>query len=79
MAFFPKALKSIGIQDFGSAGHDSFDIANIEPQVKEPETYIVGGHGAALQEAMWDSIAEFTFTGDFQLPAEVKKSKNQAK
>ncbi len=57
VVFFPKALQSIGIQDMGSARHDGFQVAKMQPRVIEPDTYIVGGHGAALQEAMWDSIA----------------------
>jgi pimeloyl-ACP methyl ester carboxylesterase len=79
VAFFPKALQTIGIQDLGSAGHDGFDIATARgPVVEPPGTYVVGGHSAALQEAMWDGIAGFVLTGDFKFPAGVKVSKAQA-
>ncbi len=79
VAFFPKALQSVGIQDLGSAGHDGFEAAKTQPHVIEPDTYIVGGHGAALQEAMWDSIAEFTVTGQFRPPPAALRSQAQAK
>jgi pimeloyl-ACP methyl ester carboxylesterase len=78
VAFFPNALQSIGVQDLGSAGHDGFDAAGAGGPVMEPPTYIVGGHGAALQEAMWDAIAEFTLTGEFKLPPGAKVSSTQA-
>ena len=79
VAFFPNALQTIGIQDLGSAGHDGFEAANTQPRVIQPaKTYIVGGHSAALQEAMWDSIAEFTVTGKFQLPPDALRSDKQA-
>jgi len=76
VAFFPKALQSVGIQDLGSAGHDGFDDAEV---LEPPQMYIIGGHSAALQEAMWDSIAEFTITGHFQPPPAALQSKEQAK
>ncbi len=78
VAFFPKALQSIGIQDMGSAGHDGFKVAKNLSQVIEPDTYIIGGHSAALQEAMWDSIAKFTVTGEFQPPPQALRSQEQA-
>jgi pimeloyl-ACP methyl ester carboxylesterase len=69
VAFFPKALQSVGIQDLGSAGHDGFGAASMEcPVIEPPQTYIVGGHAAALHEAMWDSIAKFTLTGVLEPP-----------
>jgi pimeloyl-ACP methyl ester carboxylesterase len=69
VAFFPKALQTVGIQDLGSAGHDGFGAASREcPVIEPPHTYIVGGHAAALHEAMWDSIAKFTLTGELEPP-----------
>lgn len=68
VAFFPKALQSIGVQDLGSAGHDGFDSDSV---VQPPSLYIRGGHSAALQESVWDSIAEFVVSGTFVPPPEV--------
>ncbi len=78
VAFFPNALQSIGIQDLGSAGHDGFKAAQSLAGVVEPDAYIIGGHGAALQEAMWDSIAEYTVTGQFRPPPGALRSQEQA-
>lgn len=64
VAFFPNALQILGWQDLGSAGHDGFDDA-----VAKNEKYIVGSHSAALNEKMWDSIAEFVVNGSF-LPSQ---------
>ena len=33
-------------------------------KVIEPSGYVEGGHGAALQEKVWDSIAKFIVTGE---------------
>ncbi|VVM84132.1 hypothetical protein PS647_02476 [Pseudomonas fluorescens] len=69
VAFFPKALQSLDIQDLGSAGHDGFTTATELGPIQElPETYIIGGHSSALQEALWDGMAVYTMTGKFQLP-----------
>lgn len=78
VAFFPKALESVGVQDLGSAGHDGFYNAEEQPGLLEPKTYIIGEHSAALKEAMWDSIAEFTITGKFQPPPSALLSKEQS-
>jgi pimeloyl-ACP methyl ester carboxylesterase len=72
VAFFPKAFQSVGIQDLGSAGHDGFLAASAQGPVQElPNRYIVGGHSAALQEGMWDAIAEYVLTGNFKMPPQV--------
>jgi hypothetical protein len=68
VAFFPKALQSVGIQDLGSAGHDGFKDSEVLVKNVRNYTYIVGGHSAAIQESMWDSIAEFILSGDFVIP-----------
>jgi pimeloyl-ACP methyl ester carboxylesterase len=78
VAFFPNALQTIGWQDLGSAGHDGFDSATATGPVMEPQTYIVGGHSAALQESMWDAIAEFALTGNFKVPQAANVSPVQA-
>jgi pimeloyl-ACP methyl ester carboxylesterase len=79
VAFFPNALQQIGIQDLGSAGHDGFKFANPANGVIQPETYLIGGHSAALQESMWDSIAKFVVTGEFQPPPSTLTSREHAK
>jgi pimeloyl-ACP methyl ester carboxylesterase len=89
VAFFPKALQSVGLQDLGSAGHDGFDLVGKIPGLTEPRhpdlktgtaepAYLVGGHSAALTEAMWDAIAHFTMTGTFKIPEEAEISTSQA-
>ena len=40
---------------------------------------VIGGHSAALQEAIWDSIAEHTVTGQFETPPSALQSRQQAK
>jgi pimeloyl-ACP methyl ester carboxylesterase len=62
VAFFPKFFELFGLQDLGSAGHDGFSIAKTHPKVYEI-TYVKGGHGAAIEEPLWDSIADFVGTG----------------
>ncbi|WP_163130463.1 alpha/beta hydrolase [Agarivorans sp. Alg241-V36] len=79
VAFFPKALQSIGIQNLGSAGHDGFKDSEVLVKNVRNHTYITGGHSAAIQEAMWDSIAQFVLTGDFVIPPETIVSSNQNK
>jgi hypothetical protein len=39
--------------------------------------YIIGGHAAALHEAMWDSIARFTLTGVLEPPPHELQSATQ--
>ena len=63
VAFFPKALEMLGFQDLGSAGHDGFQVAEELQDLHEPDDYVTGGHGAALQEDMWNGIAKFILTG----------------
>jgi len=58
VAFFPKTIQMLDIQDLGSAGHDGFSSRSIS-QVE----YIRGTHGAAIQEDNWASIAEFIING----------------
>jgi hypothetical protein len=58
VAFFPKALQTLGIQDLGSAGHDGFRSAAVS-QV----SFVKGAHSAAIQEDNWDAIADFILSG----------------
>lgn len=75
VAFFPRAIQMLRIQDLGSAGHDGFVVEENEvEQIK----YVRGGHGAALNEANWDSIASFILTGIPQEPPQSIKGKAQA-
>ncbi len=83
VAFFPKALQGMGIQDLGSAGHDGFKAAKANSHVIQIDDdddykYITGGHSAAVQEPIWDSIAEFIVTGQFQPPVVQLRSRKQA-
>ncbi len=63
VAWFPKALQDMGLQDVGSAGYDGF--RNL-PDVNKG--YVIGGHGAAVDEAWWDAIAEFVVKGTYAQP-----------
>ncbi|ENW80013.1 hypothetical protein F908_02210 [Acinetobacter sp. NIPH 284] len=65
VAFFPKFFEFLKWQDLGSAGHDGFMIAQHNPNIYQI-TYIKGGHGAAIQEPVWDTISNFVLTGDIQ-------------
>jgi len=60
VAFFPGLFEGIRIQDLGSAGHNGFSpvTPNLIQQVR-----ISGGHGAAIQEHMWEEIAQFMVSG----------------
>ena len=63
VAWFPKALQDLGLQDLGSAGYDGFSkLPNIN------KGYVIGGHGAALDEDWWDAIATFVVTGNYSQP-----------
>ena len=65
VAWFPKALQDIGLQDVGSAGYDGF---SKHPDVNKG--YVIGGHGAALDEDWWDAIARFVVTGSYAQPTD---------
>lgn len=62
VAFFPKFFELIRIQDLGSAGHDGFKIIGSHPRAQQI-TYVKGGHGAAIDESLWDCIATFVNEG----------------
>ncbi len=69
VAFGPKALQIFDLQDLGSAGHDGFDQAGKHPDIHQlTGEYIRGGHGAALQESVWDAIASFVVDGKLIKP-----------
>ncbi len=70
VAFFPKALQIMRLQDLGSAGHDGFIAKNRSERLPErlhQVRYVRGGHGAALNEDNWEAIAHFVVHG---VPAE---------
>lgn len=62
VAFFPKFFEYFNWQDLGSSGHDGFLITQRTPLIFQIE-YVKGGHSAAIQESVWDTIAEFIVTG----------------
>lgn len=66
VAFFPKFFEFFGLQDVGSAGHDGFAIATSHPKAYQI-AYVKGGHGAAIEEPLWDSIADFVGSGELTL------------
>jgi hypothetical protein len=78
VGIFPKALQTLGIQDMGSAGHDGFDKATELEEVYQPEKFVTGGHSAALQEDMWNSIADFILDGKITDPPPTLLSSSQS-
>lgn len=62
VAVFPKFFQWARLQDLGSAGHDGFALSQTDSGVHEI-TYVKGGHSAAIQEHVWDIIADFVVTG----------------
>jgi pimeloyl-ACP methyl ester carboxylesterase len=67
VAWFPKALEMLRLQDLGSAGHDGFvampsrhGCSSGRCQIK----FVQGGHGAALHERHWDTMAYFAVNGE---------------
>jgi len=61
VAVFPKLFETtFPIQRLGSAGHDGFGVT---PQGVEQIGYVRGGHGAAIAEPIWPTIAEFVASG----------------
>ncbi len=75
VAFFPRAIQMLRIQDLGSAGHDGF--VNDKHEVEQIK-YVRGGHDAALNEANWDAIASFILTGIPQDPPSRIKGKSRS-
>ena len=64
VAFFPKALQMLGLQDLGSAGHDGFAELKTYPQDLAEIRYVNGGHSAGLSEKNWPAIADFILGED---------------
>lgn len=62
VAFFPKFFQLLGLQDLGSLGHDGFGLKKLGTNMYQAE-YVRGGHGAAVEEPMWDMIADFVIKG----------------
>src|SRR5205085_8923551 len=84
VGYFPKAFEMVPIQDLGSAGHDGFTAATVTTNVIElsatngAPVYVVGGHGAALNELMWDEFGRFLMSGKFATPQKLHVSPTQA-
>jgi len=76
VAWFPKFFQFLGFQDIGSAGHDGFD-EDPTGEVRD-ETYVIGGHSAALDERNWDAIAQFIITGEFKQVPDALRRKDQS-
>jgi len=75
VALFPRALQMLRLQDLGSAGHDGFDNSRTNPAVIQKE-YVRGGHGAALNEVNWDTIARFVLFGESQdFPVSIRSAR----
>jgi hypothetical protein len=62
VAWFPKLFQWLGVQDLGSAGHDGFKVAEHHPRI-EQVVAIRGGHGAGVDEQVWNTIAQYVITG----------------
>lgn len=62
VAWFPKLFQLLRLQDLGSAGHDGFAQARRSDRVFD-RGHVSGGHSAALDESLWDVIADFTLGG----------------
>jgi pimeloyl-ACP methyl ester carboxylesterase len=58
VAFSTKAFQIMGLQDLGSAGHDGF-VVPADVSAVQQVRFVKGGHGAAVKEENWDSIAQF--------------------
>jgi hypothetical protein len=64
VAFFPKLMQDLRLQDIGSAGHDGFTQSwTTSPSGLKQVEYVAGDHHAAIGEARWDELAEFIIDG----------------
>ncbi len=61
VALFPQLFELVPIQDLGSAGHNGFDQG--PPRITNLQ-YAKGGHGAGIDEAFWNHIADFVLADD---------------
>lgn len=78
VAFFPKFFQLTRLQDLGSAGHDGFVLSHPGSGIHQI-SYVKGGHGAAIQEPVWDLIADFVVTGEVPSDdvVDVRESRNR--
>jgi alpha-beta hydrolase superfamily lysophospholipase len=76
VAWFPKFFQFLRLQDIGSAGHDGFDEDPLG--AVRDETFVKGGHSAALDERNWDAIARFIVTGKFEPVPGLLEARRQA-
>lgn len=68
VAFFPKLFQDLHLQDLGSAGHDGFiEIQGHKKSSLHQLEYVSGAHSAAIQETVWQTIADFVFDGNIKL------------
>ena len=63
VGWFPNTLEILHLQDLGSAGHYGFKDATEKDEILRNINYVVGGHSAAIDEKMWDYIANFIVSG----------------
>jgi hypothetical protein len=63
VAFFPKFFELIRVQDLGSGGHDGFVLAGHTAGCYEIG-FVKGRHSAAIEEPMWNAIADFVISGE---------------
>jgi pimeloyl-ACP methyl ester carboxylesterase len=77
VAFFPKLFQFFGRHDLGSAGHDGFKLTERPSPNFYQLTYVKGGHGAALDEDVWKTIASFIINGVADTDDFVHKSKRR--
>lgn len=77
VAWFPTALEQMGWQDVGGAGFAGFlPEEHTQTKVVNMPDFARGGHGAALEEVWWESIAGFVVTGNFAPPDLIEKQQS---
>ena len=76
VAVFPKAFQRLVPRlDLGGAGHDGFQ--QDEPGSIDNFHHVRGGHGAAIREEIWDTIARFVVDGRLAPPPAAETSRQQ--
>jgi hypothetical protein len=68
VAIFPNAFQKLNWQDLGSAGYDGFNLTKNIKSLYQPKQFVSGGHSAALNEQMWDTLAAFILSGEVREP-----------
>lgn len=68
VAFFPKLFQDLHLQDLGSAGHDGFIKTKRDADLALHQVeYVRGAHSAAIQESVWQTIADFVVDGKINI------------